>query len=263
MKTLFIILMLLSFNAHANRCDGYRPFHSKGIMATPQHESCTCETCHNNGIYKGTPSQTCVQCHVAGGRASTFKAATHIPTSAGCDSCHKVIATNWVPASMNHATTTASCETCHNGNFRSSGALGKSSGHIPTTLTCSTCHKSTTNWDSSFSHQGVVAGSCSSCHNGGFARGKTVNHIPTSLSCDTCHTNYNSFAGAIMNHTGVTESCETCHNGVLASGKSATHPVTPSTCTTCHTPTGSTWQCGSIDKPYNFAKYNWRDASCS
>jgi Cytochrome c7 and related cytochrome c len=248
MKTIIIlILALVSFNAFAGSCEGYRPFHSKGIMATPQHESCNCASCHNNGIYVGTPTQICSQCHVAGGRASTFKSATHIPTNATCDSCHKVIAMNWTPASMNHNATSATCETCHNGTYRSSGAQGKSSEHIPTILSCNTCHKSTSNWDSSFSHQGVTAGSCIACHNGSFARGKNATHIPTSLSCDTCHLNYNSFIGAAMNHVGIIDNCESCHNGVTAKGKLATHPATPATCTSCHSPTGGTWKCSQLE----------------
>jgi Cytochrome c7 and related cytochrome c len=257
MKTLLALaLLLMSFNAFAN-CEGYRPFHSKGTMATPQHESCNCESCHNNGIYVGTPVTACADCHVAGGRASQFKSAQHIPTSAACDSCHKTTAFAWQPASMNHNATTLSCETCHNGNFRSSGAEGKHSKHIPTTATCSTCHHSTSNWDSSFSHQGVTAGSCLACHNDSFARGKPTVHIPTTLSCDTCHSGYGSFTGATMNHVGITGGCETCHNGILAKGKSANHPTTPAACTTCHLTT-STFKCGSLEKPYTFAKYNYR-----
>jgi hypothetical protein len=261
MKTIIIlILALLSFNASAGTCESYRPYHSAGIMATPQHESCNCATCHNNGIYKGTPTTTCAACHVAGGRASTFKSAGHIPTTVACDSCHRSSSLAWTPTSMNHNATSATCETCHNGNYRSSGAKGKPSDHIPTTLTCSTCHR-TSSWDADWKHQSVVAGTCATCHNGNIAKGKSTRHIPTTLTCDTCHLNYNDFAPAAMNHVGIVDNCESCHNGTIAIGKSATHPTTPATCTTCHS--FGTWQCGEIDKPYQFAKYNWRESSCS
>jgi hypothetical protein len=247
MKQLFVLFALLcamtfsTGSIAADTCSAFAPFHSTGIFQQGRHFSCSCDSCHKGGIFKGTPS-SCKACHVAGGRASSIAPATHIPTGGvECASCHATSA--WNPANMQHsAVNSINCDTCHNGSFRSSGASGKDSEHITTTLTCSTCHKSTNNWDATFTHQGVVPGTCSTCHNGSSAKGKNATHIPTSTSCDSCHLNYNTFSGAAMNHVGITGGCETCHNGVIASGKTATHPSTPAACITCHT-VGNNWIC--------------------
>jgi Cytochrome c7 and related cytochrome c len=239
---LLVILAFISFNANAvDNCSAFAPFHSAGIFQQGKHFTCSCDSCHKGGVFKGTPS-SCKACHVAGGRAQTSASASHIPTNGlECSSCHTP--TSWVPGNMQHSQVTAlSCETCHNGAFRAYGAMGKHKEHIPTSLTCSTCHKSTRNWDADFSHQGVVAGSCSTCHNGTYAKGKNIGHVPTALSCDTCHTGYSTFTGATMNHLGIVDGCETCHNGIMATGKTATHPSTPSSCITCHT-VGNNWIC--------------------
>lgn len=241
----YVLVILMGFvsikSMAADNCAAFAPFHTVGIFQQGRHFSCSCDSCHKSGVFKGTPS-SCKACHIAGGRATTIAPPSHIPTSgAECSNCHTP--SNWVPATMSHSTVAAtSCETCHSGTYRAAGARAKHPEHIPTTLTCSTCHKSTNNWDAKFAHQGVVAGTCNTCHNGSGAKGKPPVHVPTAASCDACHLNYNSFVSALMNHVGITGSCETCHNGVLAGGKTATHPSTPASCVICHT-IGNNWIC--------------------
>ncbi|MBS1130921.1 MAG: hypothetical protein H6R16_1923, partial [Proteobacteria bacterium] len=129
--------------------------------------------------------------------------------------------------------------------YVSQNAQIKPATHIPTTAQCSTCHSSTTTWATgTFNHTGVVAGSCSNCHNGTNALGKPTTHIPTTATCDTCHKNYTAFAPATMTHNGITTpagSCANCHNGaytaVNAQSKPVTHIPTTQSCQICHTTT--------------------------
>lgn len=247
-KLIFAILMFLSSLAFAD-CQLYSLVdHSRYIMS-PAHQVCTCNTCHKsaNSMLKGGLSTACSSCHLAGTSVATtiLNAATHIPIAgATCESCHSMTA--WNPASMNHTVIAAtSCATCHSGQFRGQNAMSKPAEHIPTTLDCKECHKSTRNWDASWTHQGVVAGTCSTCHNGSIAKGKTPNHLPTILECDSCHKNYSSFTGALFHsNVSTTADCLSCHNGLIASGKPALHPaVVEATCESCHTRAGQTWQC--------------------
>jgi hypothetical protein len=160
-----------------------------------------CSTCHN-GSY--------TQWNALG------KHAAHVATTASCDTCHTGYAT-FAGAGFNHTgVTPGGCASCHNG----SQATGKPGNHIPTTLSCDACHSTGgTFTTSTFTHsatQGVIAGQCTTCHNGSYtqwnALGKPANHVATTASCDTCHTNYASFAGATFSHTGISPgTCSTCH----------------------------------------------------
>lgn len=65
--------------------------HSKtGFPLTGAHNNAKCEGCHQRGILKGTP-KTCSGCHAGGSGfpEATAASASHIPTTAGCDSCHR------------------------------------------------------------------------------------------------------------------------------------------------------------------------------
>ena len=55
-----------------------------GFPLTGAHVTVTCEACHVDGIFKGTPKD-CAGCHSIGVRASaTPKPADHVQTSAPC-----------------------------------------------------------------------------------------------------------------------------------------------------------------------------------
>lgn len=245
MKKLIVLLFLLfTTNVFAGSCESTRSVHPAWYPLLGYHaiSACTCDACHINGVFKGTP-RDCISCHT-GGRNGTAKTAVHIPTNAQCDSCHSPSALNFSGAVTNHTGFANNCSTCHSGAFKSQGARGKPSDHIPTTLECDSCHKKTTSWSATFTHQGVVAGTCASCHNGTFAKGKSATHIPTTASCDSCHKNYSSFTGVstLDIHAGVTTGCATCHNGTFA--KKATvvdHSPMPPNCESCHKTT--TWVC--------------------
>ncbi|MFO0733274.1 MAG: hypothetical protein U0361_20375 [Nitrospiraceae bacterium] len=183
--------------------------------------------------HTGVTPGTCATCH--NGTTARGKSATHVPTTASCDTCHRTTA--WIPATFSHTgVTPGTCATCHNG----STAQGKSANHIPTSASCDTCHR-TTGWTpATMSHAGVTPGTCATCHNGTTARGKSATHVPTTASCDTCHRT-TAWIPATFSHTGVTPgTCATCHNGSTATGKSSGHFVTSQSCDACHR-AGSGW----------------------
>lgn len=89
------------------------------------HAGAACESCHKNGVFKGTPS-ACVDCHAEpASHAGQF--------GADCSSCHSTSA--WKPASyngphnfpMDHEGANGKCQTCHPDSL--------------TTYTCYGCHE--------------------------------------------------------------------------------------------------------------------------
>jgi aspartate carbamoyltransferase regulatory subunit len=236
-------------------------------VKTPTHipttQQCDSSGCHNSTVSWATATFNhaaavpavagrCSNCH--NGTNALGKPTSHIPTTSQCDSCHSSSAPHFAPATMSHAGTTGplatgNCSTCHGGAYTTVNAQAKPATHIPTTQSCDSCHNTTVWKPTSYSHQGVVAGSCATCHNGTTARGKLAAHLPTAAACDTCHTNYVAFVPARMNHAGTTGpaatgNCSTCHSGaylaINAQVKPVTHVATIQQCDTCHTST-ATW----------------------
>ncbi len=204
-----------------------------GFNLVGSHTTAPCESCHVQGIFKGTP-RDCASCHTLGNRmGATAKPNRHIPTTAACDKCHRP--TTWVPANYSHVgVAPGACLTCHN-NLT---ATGKPNGHIMTTASCDTCHRTIAWIPAGYDHTGVAPGTCASCH-GVTATGKPNGHVMTSASCDTCH-NTRAWLPAGFNHRGIAAgSCATCHNGTTATGKPNGHIATTDSCDKCHTTT--TW----------------------
>ena len=208
-----------------------------GFPLTGVHTSQRCESCHINGVFKGTPKD-CASCHTSGlrtSRSNTVKPANHLPTQLTCETCHNT--RSFGGAKFNHTGVVAgSCASCHNG----SSATGKPSGHIATQATCDSCHK-TTGWTGAKIDHSLftAATNCLSCHNGSTASGKPGNHVATSANCITCHKT-TTWTGAKVDHSTFTAAtnCGSCHNGATATGKSATHiPAGAVNCISCHTTT--------------------------
>src|SRR3546814_9191663 len=62
--------------------------------------------------HRTNSTDTLFTCH--NGTTATGKNASHLPTTASCDQCHRTIA--WTPATFNHSgVTVGGCNTCHNG----------------------------------------------------------------------------------------------------------------------------------------------------
>ncbi|MCP9449190.1 MAG: hypothetical protein NNA21_03895, partial [Nitrospira sp.] len=169
------------------------------------------------------------------GTTARGKPATHLPTTAACDSCHRT--TGWTPATFSHTgVTPGSCATCHNGTT----ARGKPATHLPTTAACDSCHR-TTGWTpATFSHTGVTPGSCATCHNGTTATGKPASHFVTTQSCDACHRTtawtpvntyvHRSVAYKPHRSSVACASCHTTNNEVIAWRFAAYRPD----CAGCH-----------------------------
>ena len=225
--------MLFSFSCIA--AEGERPnvnfnhdqttFPLRGL-----HSNTACESCHINGVFKGTPN-TCEGCHSRGGASTAkLKPSTHIPTTESCSSCH--ISQGWIPATFRHLSNSLSCQVCHDGVK----ATGKPSTHITTTQSCGACH-STSAWRPAayYDHVGVVPGTCKDCHNGSRATAQPSNHR-TSLSCDSCHNTAAWLPSQRYNHSSSLTGCANCHNNSFVSGKPNGHMNTTASCESCHTP---------------------------
>ncbi len=209
-----------------------------GFNLTGAHILTRCESCHVQGVFKGTP-RDCATCHMAGNRmGATAKPDRHVPTTSPCESCHRT--TGWTPASYSHAgVAPGTCMTCHNGGM----ATGKPNGHVLTTSSCDSCHRTTAWFPAGFNHRGIAPGTCTTCH-GVTATGKPNGHVVTTDSCDKCHRT-TSWLPASFDHTGVVPgTCATCH-GVTATGKPSGHVVTTDSCDKCHSTT--TWLGASFD----------------
>lgn len=191
-----------------------------GFNLTGAHVLVRCESCHIQGLFKGTP-RDCATCHMAGNRmGATAKPDRHVPTVAPCESCHRT--TGWIPASYSHAgVAPGSCMTCHNNSM----ATGKPSGHMITTDSCDSCHRTTAWSPAGFNHLGVAPGTCRNCH-GVTATGLPNGHVTISPtdSCDKCHRT-TSWLPASYDHVGVVPgTCADCHNGKKAPGVSGGNP---------------------------------------
>src|SRR5215472_1029393 len=61
-----------------------------GFELRGAHRDLSCEYCHVQGVFKGTP-RTCQGCHTIGGQISaTSKPPPHIPTTEQCVLCHAI-----------------------------------------------------------------------------------------------------------------------------------------------------------------------------
>ncbi len=218
---------------------------ARGKPAGHMSTVATCDSCHRMGAanwllvstgynHTGVVPGTCASCH--NGTKATGKSATHVPTTASCDTCHRTTA--WIPATFSHTgVTPGSCATCHNGTQ----ARGKTATHISTTQACDTCHRTTAWIPATFSHTGVTPGSCATCHNGTQATGKSAGHFVTTQSCDSCHragvawtpvTTYTHKSAFYKAHRAGTlcSSCHTSNNEVIAWKFAAYKPD----CAGCH-----------------------------
>lgn len=244
---LLFVLPLLAFThlamAKTPEPETIRFDHIKtGFNLTGAHIQSRCESCHIQGMFKGTP-RDCATCHMAGNRMGAMaKPNRHVATIAPCESCHRT--TGWTPATFSHVSVMpGACLSCHNG----SSATPKPSGHILTTSSCDTCHRTSAWSPAGYNHTGVAPGTCATCHNGTTATGKPGRHIVTADSCDTCHRT-TAWLPAGYNHVGVVPgTCATCHNGTTAKGvggsPSTRYPSYPG-----HVPTTGWPSCDSCHK---------------
>ena len=196
-----------------------------------RHSLVTCESCHVEGVFIGTPRQ-CASCHSNSGRIkASAPSSQHIRVVGDCDYCHTP--TLWSSViRVDHAAVNGSCATCHNDVI----AEGKNPGHVPSSNICDACHI-TLSWK--FYHIEVTS-NCVSCHNGGVAEGKNPGHIMSTASCEDCHNTRDWTPVVRVDHGSVIGTCFSCHNGVIARGKGPQHdpPPTSNDCELCHSVLG-------------------------
>jgi hypothetical protein len=192
------------------------------------HAFTTCDSCHVDAQFAGTPTQ-CVDCHAQGSRVqATFKHARHGLTTDFCEACHSPHA--WVPvARVDHAEALDTCQGCHN----DARFGGKPPGHVPAGDQCDDCHRTFAWSPAVFEHAGITSG-CAACHDGTTAIGKPLGHIPATDTCEDCH-GTSMFAPVLrVDHLQVVGVCSSCHNGTIAPGQHAGHIPTVAECDSCH-----------------------------
>ncbi|MBI5962222.1 MAG: hypothetical protein HY863_02005, partial [Chloroflexi bacterium] len=198
--------------------------HSKfAFKLDGKHSAVACESCHINGVFKGTP-QDCFSCHQSDdthkGQLGTQCAACHSPQG-------------WKPATVDHSKfafhldgkhSTVACTSCHiNGVFKG------------TPMDCASCH---TKDDA---HKGQLGTNCAACHSPNGWKPATVDHSKfafhldgkhSTVACEKCHIN-GVFKGTPMD-CGSCHTKDDAHNGTLGTQ-----------CGTCHVPDG--WKPAKVD----------------
>ncbi len=184
-----------------------------GFPLTGQHSNTACNSCHGNGVYKGTPT-ACYSCHAKDDQHNG-------QFGKDCGACHST--KDWGGATFNHSNTgfpltgqhkNLSCKSCH------------SNGYQGTPTNCYACHA---NDDQ---HGGSFGTNCGSCHNTSGWGNVSFDHNNTSfplvgkhrnVSCESCHKN-----GV---YQGTPKACVACHEDPH-NGENGNK------CGSCHTPRG-------------------------
>jgi hypothetical protein len=179
----------------------------------------SCDSCHRTGLswlplitpysHTGVPTTGCSNCHSSAYPNIDVKPASHLPTTAACESCHHSFS-NWLPTTFNHAgVVTGTCQTCHGGSY--ANIMAKPSNHIPT-----------------ITPAGMPGNECSKCHSSTTSFGvEKMNHGSMQTSCITCHDASATYAGSMTKSTRTAN-----HHGANAVGKDCSSSG-------CHKPLGS------------------------
>jgi hypothetical protein len=203
-----------------------------GFELEGAHRDLSCEYCHVNGVFKGTP-RTCQGCHTRGSPISaTPKPVKHIASADDCSSCHARY-NFWPLIRVDHTAVHGTCFSCHNGVI----AEGKTPDHIPADNNCDACHTTIAFNPQRVDHTAMAAAvksACRGCHSGIRAAAVPRSHIAVSSECGDCHTTL-SWSPARFDHSTVAGGvCQGCHNGSTAIGKVANHVATTLDCSACH-----------------------------
>jgi hypothetical protein len=179
---------------------------------TGAHVTLTCETCHINGVFKGTLT-ACYACH----QKDDFHKGAF---GQDCSLCHTTTA--WLPSTFDHAKTAfpltgahinLACQSCHINNVYAGTPTYCSAWHADPAyhlglfgLNCVTCHTTAAwipavfNGPHSFPmNHGGAGGNCRTCH-------------PTTLAAYTCYTCHNQ-SSIQQRHQGIANlgNCVACH----------------------------------------------------
>jgi nitrate/TMAO reductase-like tetraheme cytochrome c subunit len=245
-----------------------RQFHNQtSFPLDGRHRDLSCESCHRQGAYKGTPAK-CFDCHWTRRQDDRYR----LQLGAQCEQCHRPI--SWRAVRWDHAGMTGmalgvshqqlSCQSCHAKNNLRAAQTGCFACHqrdyqattAPNHLaagfstTCESCHRPNDGtFHAGFNHAAVFTlvgvhaqQTCARCHLSGVYKG-------TPTTCVGCHlTAYNRTTNPNHAAAGFSTACESCHRNSDTSWTQATFnhrfPITSGphrvTCTQCHT--GGTFQ---------------------
>ena len=247
--------------------------HTKAPMTSTQ-----CGSCHAIGgtfvmaswNHNGIGSAQCRDCHDYTGALNAFTPvySSHVVTTADCVTCHSQNFVSWVGGNVHKSTTaTTNCAIsgCHGGTPgpNAQTITTAATANVPHTVSpltnaqCGSCHAIGTTFAlGSWNHAGILATSCSSCHNynTGAALTPTFAHtniVTSGKDCSDCHSksNFLSWANGDF-HKNVTSATNCavsgCHGGTpgtnaqtIANASTANYPhtVSPLTntqCGSCH-----------------------------
>lgn len=211
---------------------------------TGAHVAQDCQSCHNNGRFKGTASD-CYSCHQTDFSKTATPNHSLAQFSHDCTTCHTTV--GWKPSTFNHSATnfpltgahlTTDCLFCHkNGQFKG------------TTTDCYSCHQTDFTRVTDPNHvSGNFDHNCSVCHTTSAWSPATFDHNKTNfiltgahvtVECSRCH--------ASGTFTGTPTDCYACHQQDYNSSVNPAHAVAhyPTVCITCHTPTA--WRPSTFD----------------
>jgi hypothetical protein len=221
-----------------------RQFHNQtSFRLDGRHRDLPCESCHRQGVYKGTPTR-CFDCHWTRRQDDRYR----LQLGAQCEQCHRPA--SWKTVQWDHGAMT-----------------GMSLGVAHRQLTCQSCHGST----------GFRAAqmTCVSCHLKDYQATRQPNHLTSGFptTCDACHRASDpTFFGANFIHASVfplvgvhaQQACSTCHATSYAGTPttcvgchlnaynrttSPSHAAAgfPTTCESCHRNTDTSWQQGTFN----------------
>jgi hypothetical protein len=253
----------VGFPTACNAChtsEAWRPAtftdHDAVFPLEGEHLDVSCDRCHINQRFSGTPT-TCVGCHVADRDRAPVD---HQGFPPSCEACHTVA--GWLPADFaGHqavfplvgAHVEADCDRCHI-NQRYTGTPTECVGchlanrdtaavaHEAFPNTCQTCHSQTVWRPADYQQHDAVwpivgahqAAECSQCH---------INDVftGTPTECVGCHLANRD--NAETDHSRFPNGCQTCHSQRAwqpsdYSGHEAVYPLTGAhqvaDCDTCH-----------------------------
>ena len=208
------------------------------------HIAVSCNSCHKNGVYTGTP-MTCgdAACHLTAYNTTTNPAHLSSGFPLTCGTCHSM--NGWKPASFDHTTArfrltgahlAVSCNSCHkNGVYTGTPmTCGDAACHLTTynnttkpihassgfSPTCESCHTTTAWLPSTFNHTPLFPISAGSRHSPGrwsvCADCHTVSTDYKVFSCIDCHqhspqTKVDGQHVGRANYSYTSKACYSCH----------------------------------------------------
>lgn len=211
--------------------------HNQYYSLNGAHQTIDCSSCHETGIYSGTPN-TCAGCHLPDYNQTTDPPHASAQFSTECLQCHTEVA--WQSATFNHdAEYFPIYSGEHNGQWdQCSDCHFNQSNYAQ--FSCIACHEHNQT-DMDDKHSDVTgyqytSSACLACHPDGSATG-AFNHNNTSFPLTGAHTGALCTDCHTQGYTGTTTICYDCHTTDYTQSVNPSHNSLglPHTCADCHT----------------------------